>query len=77
VPKDAFTFSGVISACEQLGQWERAVQFYVEMLRDGVARPSVVVLNTCLQACVTGRQWRRALELLVHQCKTLGLVTFQ
>ena len=73
VPKDAFTFSGVISACEQLGQWERAVRFYDEMLRDGVARPSVVVLNTCLQACVTGRQWRRALELLVQAKNNLSL----
>jgi len=98
VSRDAFTYSGVISACDQLGQWERALQFYDEMVskcarvpappppataaaaaaaaRSALSRPqpSVVVLNTVLKACVTGRQWRRALELLVQAKRQLGIV---
>jgi len=90
VPRDAFTYSGTISACEQQGNWQRALQFYEEMVKSfskatggesstkprssrETAKPTVVVLNTCLKACVTGRQWKRALELLVQAKKELGL----
>ena len=87
VPRDAYTYSAAISACEQLGQWQRAIELYEDMIARLRAaspassspaqklKPSVVTLNTALQACVSGRQWRRALELLsqASRDKDLGL----
>lgn len=61
-PRSVVTYSTLISACERVGQWRRALDLFAEMRPDGCA-PNTVTFNSLIKACAQGGQWEKALEL--------------
>ena len=51
---NAFTFSTVIKACDNAGDFGKALEFFAEMKAAGVP-PNVVTFNTVIKACDNAR----------------------
>ena len=47
------TYSSLISACEKSGEWQLALRFFDECLKDN-CRPNVITFNSLITACAQG-----------------------
>ena len=54
-----------ISACQQGGQWELAVDMLRNMLQDDM-QPDVISFSASITACEKAGEWQLALELLAQ-----------
>ena len=57
------TYSAVISACAQAGQWETALQL-LRAIYDAQLAPDLIVYNAAIAACEKGERWGMAVTLL-------------
>jgi pentatricopeptide repeat protein len=63
-------YSAVISACGHARQWEKALQVFDRMKRDGVEQ-NTITFNALISACEKVGKWEEALQLF-HQMKETG-----
>lgn len=52
--RSVITYSSLISACEKSGEWQLALRFFDECLKDN-CRPNVITFNSLITACAQGR----------------------
>eukprot|EP00913_Durusdinium_trenchii_P024322 g22834.t2 len=63
MPRNTFSYSAAISACEKAGNWSVMLLLLEDMLLERVPW-NVVTCSACIAACEKGREWRRALQML-------------
>jgi pentatricopeptide repeat protein len=51
--RSVITYSSLISACEKSGEWQLALRFFDECLKDN-CRPNVITFNSLITACAQG-----------------------
>ena len=59
---DIIGWASIMTACDKGSKWSRVLQIFETLRTD-----NEVILNLAIHACETGRQWRKAVELLASQ----------
>ena len=61
VPRNVFSYSAAISACENASEWQQAFALF-ETMQQAQATPNAVVFNALISACKS--QWQLAIHWL-------------
>jgi pentatricopeptide repeat domain-containing protein 1 len=59
---DTVTYSTLITACANGGQWQEAVRVFEDM-RAARVLPNTITYNTLITACANGGQWQEAVRV--------------
>lgn len=62
VPRNEYTYSALISACNRGQQLGTSLQMFESMKEEGV-KVNTVVYNTLITACGNSLDWQRAIEV--------------
>jgi pentatricopeptide repeat domain-containing protein 1 len=71
VERNTVTYSAVISACRNGGQWEHALRLLEEMGQQGVER-NTITYNAAISACKKAKQLAHAKRLHSEMMGSVG-----
>ena len=63
IKRNVFHYNSLISVCEKMKNWERAMNLLDQMEREGVKK-NEVTFSSAISACEKSGNWKTALELL-------------
>jgi len=63
IQPDIFTYGSIITACDKVGDWEKALAFLKEMECCGI-EPNVICFTSAISACGKVGKWKEAMDLL-------------
>lgn len=69
IKKNTFHYNSMISVCEKVRDYNKALQLLDEMQRKGVEK-NEVTFSSAISACEKCGQWRKALDLLDQMVRT-------
>ena len=73
IDKNTFHYNSMISVCEKVRDYNKALRLLDEMNQKKVAK-NEVTFSSAISACEKCGQWRNALDLLDQMVRILGVV---
>jgi pentatricopeptide repeat protein len=68
IPRNVFHFNSLISVCEKMKDWQRALKLLDQMEKEGVEK-NEVTFSSAISSCEKSGQWRTAIDLLQRMKK--------